>query len=120
MQLETFGVFYDLARTRSLAPPPATSASPSRRRDGSSRCWKKLKTELAERRRKKFRLTPDGRVSRRYCAKIARTMCRLDAALQHAHELAANEFHLAVCFSIGFHQLPARLRRFQAAHPRRG
>jgi len=44
-------------------------------------------------------------------------MRRLDANLERAHELAANEFDLAVCFSIGFHQLPASLRRFQAAYP---
>jgi DNA-binding transcriptional LysR family regulator len=49
--------------------------------------------------------------------RIAGTIRRLDAALRQARELAANSFHLAVCHNIGFHQLPARLRRFQAAHP---
>jgi hypothetical protein len=118
MQLETFGVFYDLAQTRSLtATARHFGLTQNAARRQLALLERQFKTRLADCRRQKIRLTPEGRVCSRYCARMVATLRRLDAALQQARELAANEFHLAVCFSIGFHQLPARLRRFQAAHP---
>ena len=118
MQLETFQVFCDLAQTHSLT---ATARHLHLTRKAARRqlalLERELQTGLAECRRQKLRLTREGRVCRRYGAQMVATLRRLEAALQQAHELAANEFHLAVCFAIGFHQLPVRLRRFQAAHP---
>jgi DNA-binding transcriptional LysR family regulator len=119
MQVETFGVFCDLAQTHSLT---ATARHFGLTRNAVRRqlalLERQLKTRLADcRRRQKIRLTPEGRVCRRYGKRMVAALLRLDAELVRAHELSANEFHLAVCFSIGFHQLPARLRRFQAAHP---
>jgi len=118
MQLETFQVFCDLAQTHSLtATARHLHLTPKAARRQLALLEREFKTGLAERRRQKLRLTRDGRVCRRYGIQMVATLRRLEAALQQAHELAANEFHLAVCFAIGFHQLPARLRRFQAAHP---
>jgi DNA-binding transcriptional LysR family regulator len=118
MQLETFGVFYALAKTRSLI---ATARHFGLTRKAARRQLALLEREfkigLADCRRQKIRLTCEGQVCSRYSARLVATLRRLDAAIQQARELAANEFHLAVCFSIGFHQLPARLRRFKAAHP---
>jgi len=118
MQLETFQVFLDLAKTHSLTVTARhchLTRKAARRQLGLLE--HEFKTELADCRHRKVRFTQDGRVCRRYGAQMVATLRRLEAALQHAQELAANEFHLAVCIGIGFHQLPARLRRFQAAHP---
>jgi DNA-binding transcriptional LysR family regulator len=118
MQLESFRVFCMLAQTRSLT---ATSRhfglTPSAVRRHLALLEREFKTKLAGFHRQKVRLTPDGRVFRRYAARMVAVLSRMETALRQARELAANEFHLAVCFSIGFHQLPARLRRFRAAHP---
>jgi DNA-binding transcriptional LysR family regulator len=118
MQLETFQVFCDLAQTRSLT---ATARHFRLTRKAARRqlalLERELQTGLTERCRQQLRLTPAGRVCRRHGAQMVATLRRLEAALQQARALAASEFHLAVCFAIGFHQLPACLRRFQAAHP---
>jgi len=118
MQLEAFGIFSDLAETRSLT---ATARRLHLTRKAARRqlalLEHELQTELAECRCREIRLTPDGRACHPYCAQMTGIFQRLDAELLRAHELAANEFDLTVCFAIGFHQLPARLRRFQAGHP---
>jgi LysR family transcriptional regulator, transcriptional activator of the cysJI operon len=118
MQLDTFVVFCDLNHTHSLT---ATARHLHLTRKAARRqlalLERELNTELADCRHRKIRFTRDGRVCRRYGAQMVAALHRLEAALQQAHALAANEFDLAVCFGIGFHQLPARLRRFQAAHP---
>lgn len=117
MQLETFGVFCDLAQTRSL---PATARHFGLTRKATRRqlalLEREFKTRLADCHHPKILLTREGRVCRQYSAQLVAALRRLEAALQQARELAAKEFRLAVCFSIGFHQLPAGLRRFQAAH----
>jgi DNA-binding transcriptional LysR family regulator len=117
-QLKTFSLFCDLARTHSLT---ATALRFGLTRKVARRqlalLEREFKTELADCRGKKIQITPAGRLCRRCGARFAGTIRRLEAALRQARELAANEFHLAVCFAIGFHQLPASLRRFQATHP---
>jgi DNA-binding transcriptional LysR family regulator len=117
-QLETFSLFCDLARTRSLtaiARHFGLTRKAARRQ--LALLEREFKTGLADCHRPKIQLTRDGRVRRRYGARMVAALRRLDAALRQAREQAANEFHLAVCFAIGFHQLPARLSRFQAAYP---
>jgi DNA-binding transcriptional LysR family regulator len=118
MQLETFGVFCDLAQTHSLT---TTSRHFGLTRKAARRqlalLEREFKTVLADCRRQKIRFTRDGRVCRRYGVQMVAALGRLEAALLQARAVAANEFRLTVCFSIGFHQLPARLRQFQAAHP---
>ena len=118
MQLETFGVFCDLNHTHSLT---TTARHLHLTRKAARRqlalLEREFKTELADCRRRKIRFTRDGLVCRRYGAQMTATLHRLKIALRQARALAANEFDLAVCFGIGFHQLPTRLRRFRAAHP---
>ena len=118
MHLETFRFFCDLARTHSLT---ATALHFGLTRKAARRqlalLEREFKTELADCRRQRIQITPAGRLCRRYGARLAKTVRGLDAALRQARELAAKSFDLAVCHSIGFHQLPASLRRFQAAHP---
>jgi LysR family transcriptional regulator, transcriptional activator of the cysJI operon len=118
MQLETAELFCELARTHSLTLTARHfHLSPATVLRHIELLEKELGVELFVRPRKRPRLTPDGRVSRRYCRQMAKTTHRLDAKMERAHELAINSFDLAVCFSIGFHQLPGSLGRFQAAHP---
>jgi len=107
MKLETFGMFHDLAQTRSLTVTArrfGLTRSAARRQLAALE--RAFKTGLADCRRPKIRLTREGRICSRYSARMVAARRRLDAALQQARALAANEF-----------QLPVRLRRFQAAHP---
>ena len=115
-------MFCDLAQTHSLT---ATARRFRLTRKAARRrlalLERELKTELADCRRQKLRLTLEGRVCRTYCARIAGIIRRLDAELLRAHELAANEFHLAVCLSIGFHHsCPPASAGFRPRTRRRG
>ncbi len=106
MQLETFGVFCDLAETHSLT---ATARRLHLTRKAARRQLALLehefKTELADCAARRSG-SPGPAGSAAPIAADDRRPARLDAELLRAHELAANEFHLAVCFGIGFHQLP--------------
>jgi hypothetical protein len=108
MQLETFRAFCNLAQTHRLT---VTARHFGLTRKAARRqlalLERQFKTELADYPFPKIQFTRAGRICRPYCARIAETIRRLDAELQEARELAANEFHLAVCFS---NRLPSTAR----------
>ena len=118
MQLESLKLFHDLAQTKSFT---ATARNFGVTQSAVSQQITMLEREfnvsLAERSRTIFRLTPAGKVLRDYCAELVRLARELDREMEQARETATHSFTLAVCCSIGLHQLPDILRRFQAGHP---
>jgi len=86
MQLETFQVFCDLAQTHSLT---ATARHCHLTRKAARRqlglLEHEFKTGLADCRRPKIQLTPEGRVCRRYGSQMVATLRRLEAALQRTN-----------------------------------
>jgi DNA-binding transcriptional LysR family regulator len=68
--------------------------------------------------RRPFKLTLAGHYYHQYSREILRLFARLEQALQTAGDAATGTIELAACHSIGLHQLPPVLTRFQRAHPR--
>lgn len=68
--------------------------------------------------RRPFKLTLAGHHFYQHAREILRLFARMEQALQAAGDAAAGAIELAACHSIGLHQLPPVLARFQRAHPR--
>ena len=74
-------------------------------------------TALIERRLGLFRLTRAGEAIHREFLEILRLWDEAELKIQTAHAAAASIIELDACHSIGLHQLPPCLKRFQRNFP---
>jgi len=79
--------------------------------------WQLVHRPRATPGRQVFELTPEGEVYHQYAREILRLAGDLDRELARVRVTAGGTIELAVCFSIGLHQLPPLLLRFQQAWP---
>jgi DNA-binding transcriptional LysR family regulator len=75
-------------------------------------------TRLVERHVRCFRLTPPGEILHLNFLEILRLHDEMERRIETVRAAAAGIIELAACYSIGLHQLPPCLKRFQRAFPR--
>jgi DNA-binding transcriptional LysR family regulator len=68
--------------------------------------------------RRPFKLTLAGHYYHQYGREILRLFARMEQEIKSAGDAATGDIELAACHSIGLHQLPPVLARFQRSHPR--
>src|SRR6266436_145420 len=118
MQIESLKVFCDLAETESFTKAAqintVTQSAVSQQISSLERAFKSL---LIERRKKKFRLTREGRVLYDYSKQVIATYEALQSKLQEIKDIISGTIRVATIYSIGLHDLPPYLKKFLRAYP---
>ena len=118
MQIETLKVFCDLAESENFTKTAqingVTQSAVSQQITALERTFKSL---LIERSRKKFRLTPEGRVLYDYSKQITQIYDALDSRLHELRDIISGSIRLATIYSVGLHDLPPYIRKFMKSHP---
>jgi len=118
MQLQTLKIFCDLVELGSF------SAAGSRNDITQSAVSQQIrmleeKFEVAffERGKKKFSVTPEGRVFEQVARQILELYGSVGARLKELHDVVSGSLRVSTVYSIGLHDLPGKLRRFRDEHP---
>jgi LysR family transcriptional regulator, transcriptional activator of the cysJI operon len=118
MYIDAFKVFCDLIETNSFSKAAALnqltqSAVSQQVRNLETR----LGCKLVERAGRSISLSPEGEAFLRACRAILRTWTDLEGELCGLRDEVAGKLRIASIFSIGLHELPPRLKRFQQEFP---
>jgi DNA-binding transcriptional LysR family regulator len=118
MHIDHFKVFCDLAETQSFSKTAAlngmTQSAVSQR---VRQMEQKFGATLIERGRRNFALTPEGIAMLEASRELMAIFNDLGARLHTIRNEVSGELRVASIFSIGLHELPPRLKAFQARHP---
>jgi LysR family transcriptional regulator, transcriptional activator of the cysJI operon len=107
-------MFCDLAETKSFTKTAkGIGVSQSAISQSLMALEKNLDARLVERKRRSFKLTPQGQITHKYCQEIARLVRKLEGGMQEMKDARSRAIELAVCHSIALYQLPSILRKFQ-------
>jgi len=118
MHLQNFKIFIDLIETGSFTlAAQRNNITQSAVSQIVRMIEEKYGVTLVERGRKKFSVTPEGQIFE----KVAREMLQLFESIgSRMHELGdvvAGKLRISTVYSIGLHDLPAKLQTFRDAHP---
>lgn len=118
MQIQSFKVFLDLAKTESFSRAAESNGITQSAVSQQIRALERqYGVKLVERGRKNFSLTPEGRVFLEASRGILTTLEELEARIHKLQHLVAGELRLATVFSIGLHELPPWLKRYRKRFP---
>src|ERR1039458_4082707 len=118
MQLENVRMFCDLVETQSFtraAEKQGVTLSAVSQRLGTME--KEFSAKLAVRSRHGFQLTAAGVVCYELCREMIRLAEEMERQIHSAKTTTGGVLELAACYSIGLHQLPPLLKRFQQDFP---
>jgi DNA-binding transcriptional LysR family regulator len=118
MHVDSLKVFCDLVESGSFS---AAAAANSITQSAVSQQVRNLEARfgctLLERSRRGVTLTPEGQIFYAACRDTRSIWANFDARLKELKKEVAGELRIASIFSIGLHDLPARLHAFQAKYP---
>jgi LysR family transcriptional regulator, transcriptional activator of the cysJI operon len=118
MYIDAFKVFCDLVETNSFSKAAALneltqSAVSQQVRNLETR----LGCKLFDRAGRSIFLSPEGQAFHRACGTILRAWQDLESDLSGLRNEVAGRLRIASIYSIGLHELPSRLKRFQEEFP---
>jgi len=119
MHLDSLRMFFDLVETHSFTRTAkqhgVTQSAVSQMLQDVERDarWQLVHRPAATPGRQVFELTAEGDIYHQHAREILRLAGDLDCELARVKVTASGIIELAVCFSIGLHQLPLLLLRFQ-------
>ena len=118
MQIETFKMFCDLVETESFTKAAqlneVTQSAVSQQVSALERIFKSV---LIERRKKTFKLTPEGQVVYDYGMEIVRTSNSLHDRLEELKDIISGSIRVSTIYSIGLYGLPAYVKKFMLSYP---
>ena len=118
MQIETFKIFCDLVETGSFSQAAARNEITQSAVSQQIRVLEdKFGAAFFERGGKKFAVTPEGRIFEQAAREIMATYEDIGSRLHALKDVVAGPLRVSTVYSIGFHDLPARLERFRSLHP---
>lgn len=118
MRVETLKMFCDLADTQSFTKTAqingVTQSAVSQQVSSLERQFKVL---LAERSRKRFRLTREGQVLHEHGKQIVQLQASLLSKMDEIKDIVSGTIHVATIYSIGLHDLPRHIQRLLEQYP---
>lgn len=118
MQLETFKIFCDLVETGSFSQAASRNAITQSAVSQQIRLLEeKYGTTFFERGGKKFAVTPEGRIFEQAAREILAAYQGIGSRLHELRDVVTGPLRVSTVYSIGFHELPARLEAFRRLHP---
>lgn len=118
MQIETFKLFCDLAKSASFSRAAEENGVTQSAVSQQIRAVEeKFKVQLIERGRRNFALTPEGRVFLEASREILGMYEGLGDRLAKLQNIVSGELRIATIFSIGLHELPPYLKAFRRQYP---
>ena len=118
MQIETFKMLCDLVETESFTKAAeisgVTQSAVSQQVSALERIFKSV---LIERRKKAFKLTPEGQVAYDYGKEIVRASDSLHGRLAELKDIVSGNLRVLTIYSIGLYELPAYVKKFMQSYP---
>ncbi len=118
MQIQTFRIFCDLVKTGSF------SQSASKNNITQSAVSQQIRSleemygvVFFERGGKKFSTTPEGQIFEQAAREVLDIYEGIGSRLHELRDIVVGPLRVATVYSIGLHQLPAKLVKFREAHP---
>jgi DNA-binding transcriptional LysR family regulator len=119
MQMGTLRLFCDLVATKNFTRAAEWNDRTQAHASNVLRILeKKYGARLIERHHNFFQLTPEGEVIHRAFLEILRLLDAAEQEIEAARAAAPGIIKLDACYSIGLHQLPPCIKRFQRAFPK--
>ncbi len=113
MYIDSFKVFCDLVKTSSFSKSAVLNNITQSAVSQQVRSLEiKFDCTLVERGRRNLSLTPEGLAFHKTCEKIISIWNDFEARLKEIKNVVAGEVRVASIYSIGLHELPARLKTF--------
>lgn len=117
MYIDSFKVFCDLVETSSFSKSAVLNNITQSAVSQQVRSLEiKFDCTLMERGRRKFSLTPEGIAFHKTCKSIVAIWNDFESRLKEIKNVIAGEVRVASIYSIGLHELPARLKKFGEQH----
>jgi DNA-binding transcriptional LysR family regulator len=117
MKIESLKVFCDLAENQSFTKAAqVNSVTQSAVSQQISMLERVFKTLLVQRGKRRFNLTPAGRLLYEYSNQVLQSTRELEGALEKTKQALSGTIRLATIHSFGLHDLPLHLKPFLAKH----
>lgn len=118
MYIDSFKVFCDLVKTSSFSKSAVLNNITQSAVSQQVRSLEiKFDCTLVERGRRNLSLTPEGLAFHKACEKIIAIWNDFEARLKEIKNVVEGEVRIASIYSIGLHELPARLKAFGEKNP---
>jgi DNA-binding transcriptional LysR family regulator len=118
MHVESLKVFCDLVESGNFSKAATLNAVTQSAVSQQVRCLEmRFGCSLLERSRRGVTTTPEGQVFYTTCKEILSLLNDFDGRLKELKNVVSGELRIAAVFSIGLHDLPARLRVFREKYP---
>ena len=118
MHVETLNIFCDVVRHRSFSKgAAANSVSQSAASQAVRQLEKHLGTQLIDRSKRPWVLTPEGNSFFKGCQEIVERFHELEAAVRRRQKTSGHRVRLAAIYSVGLHHLNQYVDRFRAIVP---
>ncbi len=118
MYIDSFKVFCDLVQSGSFSKAACMNSITQSAVSQQVRSIEmRYGCVLVDRGRRNLSLTPEGEVFHRACATILGVWSGFEDRLKDLKNVIAGEITVASIHSIGLHELPPRLKTFQASYP---
>ena len=121
MHLEALNIFCDVVRHQSFSRGAiANSVSQSAASQAIRQIEKRLGTQLIDRSKRPWRLTPDGKLFFKGCQEIVEQYHELEEAVQRRQHPSGYTVRLASIYSVRLHDLSQYVDQFRASVPGAG
>lgn len=118
MYIDSFKVFCDLVKTSSFSKSAVLNNITQSAVSQQVRSLEiRFDCTLVERGRRNLSLTPEGLAFHKTCEKIIAIWNDFEARLKEIKNVVEGEVRVASIYSIGLHELPARLKTFTEKNP---
>ncbi len=118
MYIDSFKVFCDLVQTGSFSKAAVINSITQSAVSQQVRSLEiKFDCILVERSRRNLSLTPEGLAFHKACKSIGAIWNDFEGRLKEIKNIVEGEVRVASIYSIGLHELPARLKKFGEKHP---
>ena len=118
MHLEALNIFCDVVRHQSFSRGAlANSVSQSAASQAVRQIERRLGTQLIDRSKRPWQLTPEGKVFFKGCQEIVERYHQLEVEVKRRQDASGYTVRLASIYSIGLHDLSGYVDRFQAKVP---
>ncbi|WP_038171849.1 LysR family transcriptional regulator [Verrucomicrobium sp. BvORR106] len=118
MQLQIFKIFCDLVETGSFSLAAAKNNITQSAVSQQIRVLEeKYGVTFFERGGKKFSITPEGEIFDKAAREILSVYDSINSRLNELRDVVAGPLKVSTVYSIGLHELPAKLKKFRESHP---
>lgn len=118
MYIDSFKVFCDLVETGSFSKSAVLNNITQSAVSQQVRSLEiRFDCTLVERSRRNLSLTPEGIAFHKACKNIISIWSDFEGRLKEIKNIVEGEVRVASIYSIGLHELPARLKKFSEKHP---